>query len=79
MSKSFDTDCICNTLNLQVSYGHNSDQQHPTLQMVSDLLNSITLALERVGEEKYMLLNKVLVFLTCMVTNLLEVNFVLTG
>jgi hypothetical protein len=47
--------------------------------MVSDLLNSVTLALERVGEEKYMLLNKVMVFLTCMVTNLLEVNFVLMG
>jgi hypothetical protein len=59
-------------LNLQVSYGRNSDQQHPTLQMVSDLLNSATLALERVGEEKYMLLNKVLLFLTCMVTNLLS-------
>jgi len=64
---------------LQVSYENNSDQQHPTLQMVSDLLNSVTLALERVGEEKYMLLNKVMVFLTCMVTNLLEVNFVLMG
>lgn len=46
-------------MRFQVSYGHNSDQQHPTLQMVSDLLNSITLALERVGEEKYMLLNKI--------------------
>ncbi|CAD6247641.1 unnamed protein product [Miscanthus lutarioriparius] len=46
-------------MRFQVSYGHNSDQQHPTLQMVSDLLNSVTLALERVGEEKYMLLNKI--------------------
>ncbi|CAN6243490.1 unnamed protein product [Urochloa humidicola] len=47
------------TMRFQVSYDHNSDQQQPTLQMVSDLLNSITLALERVAEEKYMLLNKV--------------------
>ncbi|AQK69479.1 Nuclear pore complex protein NUP205 [Zea mays] len=46
-------------MRFQVSYGRNSDQQHPTLQMVSDLLNSATLALERVGEEKYMLLNKI--------------------
>ncbi|CAD6251488.1 unnamed protein product [Miscanthus lutarioriparius] len=46
-------------MRFQVSYGHNSDQQHPTLQMVSDLLNSVTLALERVGDEKYMLLNKI--------------------
>jgi len=46
--------------------------------MVSDLLNSITLALERVAEEKYMLLNKVLLFLTCMFTNLL-VDFLLNG
>ncbi|OEL25614.1 Nuclear pore complex protein NUP205 [Dichanthelium oligosanthes] len=46
-------------MRFQVSYGHNTDPQQPTLQMVSDLLNSITLALERVGEEKYMLLNKV--------------------
>ncbi|TVU02504.1 hypothetical protein EJB05_51989 [Eragrostis curvula] len=45
-------------MRFQVSYGHNSDQQQPTLQMVSDLLNSITLALERVAEEKYLLLNK---------------------
>ncbi|GJN19280.1 hypothetical protein PR202_gb06537 [Eleusine coracana subsp. coracana] len=43
----------------KVSYDHNSDQQQPTLQMVSDLLNSITIALERVAEEKYLLLNKV--------------------
>lgn len=43
----------------QVSFDHNSDQQQPTLQMVSDLLNSITLSLERVAEEKYLLLNKV--------------------
>ncbi|CAL4889322.1 unnamed protein product [Urochloa decumbens] len=46
-------------MRFQVSYDHNSDQQQPTLQMVSDLLNSITVALERVAEEKYMLLNKV--------------------
>ncbi|KAG0532241.1 hypothetical protein BDA96_04G092100 [Sorghum bicolor] len=46
-------------MRFQVSYENNSDQQHPTLQMVSDLLNSVTLALERVGEEKYMLLNKI--------------------
>ncbi|XP_062193498.1 uncharacterized protein LOC133896874 [Phragmites australis] len=39
-------------MRFQVSYGHNSDQQQPTVQMVSDLLNSITLALERVEEEK---------------------------
>lgn len=78
MSKS-DTDCICNTLNLQVSYGHNGDQEQPTLQMVSDLLSSVTLVLERVGEEKYMLLIKVLMFLTYMFTNFLEVNFLLTS
>uniref|UniRef100_A0A0D9VDH3 Nuclear pore complex protein NUP205 n=1 Tax=Leersia perrieri TaxID=77586 RepID=A0A0D9VDH3_9ORYZ len=36
-----------------------SGQQQPTLQLVSDLLNSITLAMERVAEEKYMLLNKI--------------------
>jgi hypothetical protein len=35
--------------------------------MVSDLLSSITLAIERVAEEKYMLLNKVLMFLICMI------------
>jgi len=46
-------------MRFQVSYDYNNDQQQPTLQMVSDLLNSITLALERVAEEKYMLLNKV--------------------
>jgi len=46
--------------------------------MVSDLLNSITLALERVAEEKYMLLNKVFLFLTCMFTNLLA-DFHLNG
>ncbi|RLN07047.1 hypothetical protein C2845_PM11G20510 [Panicum miliaceum] len=46
-------------MRFQVSYDHNNDQQQPTLQMVSDLLNSITLVLERVAEEKYMLLNKV--------------------
>jgi hypothetical protein len=48
-------------LALQISGGDNSahGQQQPTLQMVSDLLNSVTLALERVGEEKYLLLNKV--------------------
>ncbi|WVZ77434.1 hypothetical protein U9M48_025299 [Paspalum notatum var. saurae] len=46
-------------MRFQVLYGHNSDQQQPTLQMVSDLLNSVTLSLERVGEEKYMLLNKI--------------------
>nr|CAB3449258.1 unnamed protein product [Digitaria exilis] len=46
-------------MRFQVPYDHNSDQQQPTLQMVSDFLNSITLALERVAEEKYMLLNKV--------------------
>ena len=63
---------------LQVSYDYNNDQQQPTLQMVSDLLNSITLALERVAEEKYMLLNKVFLFLTCMFTNLL-VDFLLNG
>ena len=67
-----------NTLVLQVSNDYNNDQQQPTLQMVSDLLNSITLALERVAEEKYMLLNKVLLFLTCMFTNLL-VDFLLNG
>uniref|UniRef100_A0A0A9D591 Uncharacterized protein n=1 Tax=Arundo donax TaxID=35708 RepID=A0A0A9D591_ARUDO len=55
----FGADCTRYTLTMQVSYGHNSDQQQPTLQMVSDLLNSITLALERVGEEKYLLLNKI--------------------
>ncbi|KAL6604475.1 hypothetical protein ACP70R_042902 [Stipagrostis hirtigluma subsp. patula] len=46
-------------MRFQVSDGHNGDQQQPTLQMVSDLLNSIALALERVGEEKYLLLNKI--------------------
>ncbi|KAG2649322.1 hypothetical protein PVAP13_1NG109800 [Panicum virgatum] len=46
-------------MRFQVSNDYNNDQQQPTLQMVSDLLNSITLALERVAEEKYMLLNKV--------------------
>nr|CAB3446029.1 unnamed protein product [Digitaria exilis] len=46
-------------MRFQVPYDHNSDQQQPTLQMVSDFLNSVTLALERVAEEKYMLLNKV--------------------
>ncbi|KAM0920997.1 hypothetical protein ACQ4PT_007209 [Festuca glaucescens] len=46
---------------IEISVGDNSEhgQQQPTLQMVSDLLNSVTLALERVGEEKYLLLNKV--------------------
>ncbi|PAN04611.1 hypothetical protein PAHAL_1G079100 [Panicum hallii] len=46
-------------MRFQVSYDHNNDQQQPTLQMVSDLLNSVTRALERVAEEKCMLLNKV--------------------
>ncbi|KAL6888297.1 hypothetical protein ACP4OV_009323 [Aristida adscensionis] len=46
-------------MRFQVSDGHNGDQQQPTLQMISDLLNSIALALERVGEEKYLLLNKI--------------------
>jgi nuclear pore complex protein Nup205 len=46
-------------MRFQVSYDHNNDQQQPTLQMVSDLLNSVTRALERVTEEKCMLLNKV--------------------
>ncbi|KAK3156306.1 hypothetical protein QOZ80_2AG0105440 [Eleusine coracana subsp. coracana] len=46
-------------MRFHVSYDHNSDQQQPTLQMVSDLLISITIALERVAEEKYLLLNKV--------------------
>ncbi|KAG8058444.1 hypothetical protein GUJ93_ZPchr0002g26266 [Zizania palustris] len=48
-------------MRLQISYGDNSEsgQQQPTLQLVSDLLNSITLAMERVAEEKYMLLNKI--------------------
>lgn len=48
-------------MRFQISVGDNSEhgQQQPTLQMVSDLLNSVTLALERVGEEKYLLLNKV--------------------
>lgn len=45
--------------------------------MVSDFLNSITLALERVAEEKYMLLNKVLMFLIFILTNLLETDFLL--
>lgn len=51
---------FCN-LTLQISDGDNNKlgQQQPTLQMVSNLLNSVTLALERVGEEKYLLLNKV--------------------
>lgn len=72
-----DTDGFHNTLILQVSHDHNSDQQQPTLQMVSDFLNSITLALERVAEEKYMLLNKVLMFLIFIFTNLLETDFLL--
>uniref|UniRef100_A0A453NR44 Nuclear pore complex protein NUP205 n=1 Tax=Aegilops tauschii subsp. strangulata TaxID=200361 RepID=A0A453NR44_AEGTS len=48
-------------MRFQISDGDNNKlgQQQPTLQMVSNLLNSVTLALERVGEEKYLLLNKV--------------------
>lgn len=33
--------------------------QHPTLYMVLGLLNSVTTTLERSGEEKFLLLNKV--------------------
>ncbi|XP_037446873.1 nuclear pore complex protein NUP205-like [Triticum dicoccoides] len=48
-------------MRFQISDGDDNKfgQQQPTLQMVSNLLNSVTLALERVGEEKYLLLNKV--------------------
>ncbi|XP_015688500.2 nuclear pore complex protein NUP205 [Oryza brachyantha] len=48
-------------MRFQISYDDSSEsgQQQPTLQLVSDLLNSITLAMERVAEEKYMLLNKI--------------------
>ncbi len=51
---------IISFLNLQISYDDTTEgQQQPTLQLISDLLNSITVAMERVAEEKYMLLNKV--------------------
>lgn len=33
--------------------------QHPTLYMLLGLLNSVTATLERSGEEKFLLLNKV--------------------
>uniref|UniRef100_A0A0E0JX12 Nuclear pore complex protein NUP205 n=1 Tax=Oryza punctata TaxID=4537 RepID=A0A0E0JX12_ORYPU len=47
-------------MRFQISYDDTTEgQQQPTLQLVSDLLNSITLAMERVAEEKYMLLNKI--------------------
>ncbi|WVZ77429.1 hypothetical protein U9M48_025294 [Paspalum notatum var. saurae] len=63
-------------MRFQVLYGHNSDQQQPTLQMVSDLLNSVTLSLERVGEEKYMLLNKELdeIIKVCMKQDCIALN-----
>jgi nuclear pore complex protein Nup205 len=47
-------------MRFQISYDDTTEgQQQPTLQLISDLLNSITVAMERVAEEKYMLLNKI--------------------
>ncbi|KAI5665252.1 hypothetical protein M9H77_24575 [Catharanthus roseus] len=56
------------SLRLQVldstaEYRASAGQQKPTLSLLSSLLNSLTTALQRAADEKYLLLNKVKIFL----------------
>lgn len=42
-----------------VNYSAHAEQQQPTLSLLSSFLDSVTSALERAAEEKYLLLSKV--------------------
>lgn len=54
--------CI-QVLDSTAEYRASAGQQKPTLSLLSSLLNSLTTALERAADEKYLLLNKVKIFL----------------